>query len=587
VLVTASLAAPAFAENQVADEVDLPRDLQSYADTDLGSVAAIILYRVRVEPFNAVSTVIFLLAIIHTFAAPRLAARGARRLKRREDQIASGELPPWSVDFVGYLLQFVGQIEVVFGLWAVALFAAIATAFGWHSAVGYIADRVDYTEAVFIVVVMAMASTRPVLRLAEDIVRHTARLFGGSLTAWWLTTLTAGPLLGSFITEPAAMTLCALLLGRKFYELKPSTSFGYATLGLLFTNVSVGGLLTHSAAPPVVVAANAWDWTTPYLFLHFGWKAAVGIALSNAIYLLVFRSEFVRLGAAFAERELEDELQRRFFNRWHMDYEYGRFRNVVNEEVQLKEKMMALVTEALSRLRARLVEVYRSVAVEKGVDPEVIRAAFEHRFAEIRLARLKRYFPGLLPPSEQPEIHDPDWDRRDDPVPLWVTSVHLMLMAWTIANAHHPALFVPGLLLLLTFMQATGKFQNQLNLGPPILVGFFLAGLVIHGGLQGWWIEPILRSLQAAPLALISVGLSAVNDNTAVVFLTTLVPNLDDALKHAVLAGAVAGGGLTVIANAPNPAGYSLLRGNFPMVLRPKNCSSRHCYPPWCCWAVS
>jgi Na+/H+ antiporter NhaD/arsenite permease-like protein len=96
------------------------------------------------------------------------------------------------------------------------------------------------------------------------------------------------------------------------------------------------------------------------------------------------------------------------------------------------------------------------------------------------------------------------------------------------------------------------------------LVGFFLAGLVVHGGLQGWWIEPVLRSLDEGPLFLGAVVLTAFNDNAAITYLATLVPGVTDALKYAVVAGAVTGGGLTVIANAPNPAGQAILQRFFP-----------------------
>jgi predicted cation transporter len=97
-----------------------------------------------------------------------------------------------------------------------------------------------------------------------------------------------------------------------------------------------------------------------------------------------------------------------------------------------------------------------------------------------------------------------------------------------------------------------------------MLVGFFLAGLVIHGGLQGWWLEPVLGRLTEYPLLIGATVLTAFNDNAAVTYLATLVPNLSDALKTAVVSGAIAGGGLTVIANAPNPAGQSLLQKYFP-----------------------
>jgi hypothetical protein len=82
---------------------------------------------------------------------------------------------------------------------------------------------------------------------------------------------------------------------------------------------------------------------------------------------------------------------------------------------------------------------------------------------------------------------------------------------------------------------------------------------VIHGGLQGWWIAPVLASLSEVPLFVGATLLTAVNDNALITYLATLVPNLSDSLRIAVVEGAVTGGGLTVIANAPNPAGQALL----------------------------
>jgi hypothetical protein len=63
--------------------------------------------------------------------------------------------------------------------------------------------------------------------------------------------------------------------------------------------------------------------------------------------------------------------------------------------------------------------------------------------------------------------------------------------------------------------------------------------------------------------------LTAFNDNAAITYLATLVPNFSDQLKIAVVSGAIAGGGLTVIANAPNPAGQSLLQKYFPHGIAP------------------
>ena len=88
------------------------------------------------------------------------------------------------------------------------------------------------------------------------------------------------------------------------------------------------------------------------------------------------------------------------------------------------------------------------------------------------------------------------------PVPFWLTVSHVLFMTWTVLNAHHPVLLIGGFLFYLGFARATAAYQSRLELKTPLLVGFFLAGLVIHGRLQGWWIEPVLRSLGEAPLFL-------------------------------------------------------------------------------------
>ena len=102
--------------------------------------------------------------------------------------------------------------------------------------------------------------------------------------------------------------------------------------------------------------------------------------------------------------------------------------------------------------------------------------------------------------------------------------------------------------------------ENADRLGIPV----DLAGLVIHGAGQAWWIEPVLSRLTALPLFLGATLLTAFNDNAAITYLASLVPAFTPALQQAVVAGAVTGGGLTVIANAPNPAGQALLSRHFP-----------------------
>jgi hypothetical protein len=228
-------------------------------------------------------------------------------------------------------------------------------------------------------------------------------------------------------------------------------------------------------------------------------------------------------------------------------------------EVQLEEK----IGEIKARLIERMKERHLESILSKDIDPVLAREAFEQRFEEIKLMRMRKTFPRLLPEDQRPDFRDPHWDKRDDPVPPWIIVVHVFFMGWTIFNAHYPVLFMAGLLFFLGFAFVTSHYQNIIDLKPPLLVGFFLAGLVIHGGAQGWWIAPVLGSLSEIPLKLTATVLTAFNDNAAITYLSTLVPGFTDTLKYAVVAGAVAGGGLTVIANAPNPAGQSLLKEYF------------------------
>ena len=448
---------------------EFPRQLSEYADPVGGSVFDVLKSRVAAEPFNAVATVIFILAVLHTFATAKIRhwahvveERHCERLKiRAHARDSDDDGVPDEVSFWGQVLHFFGEVEAVFGIWALVLGAAMIWAKGVETAVSYVADTVNYTEPMFIVVIMALASTRPVMRVAEQGLKAVASLGKGRPYAWWLSILTLAPLLGSFITEPAAMTIAALLLGKQFYALKPSGRLMYATLGLLFVNISIGGTLTHFAAPPVLMVAHAWGWDMAYMFTHFGWHAVSGVVLSNLFYFVAFRKELLAMQPASAE--------------------------------------------------------------------------------------------------EAPEA----------PVPVWVTVVHLLFLAFTVWAAHHPVLFVGGFLFFLAFAQATAHHQSKVEMRGPMLVGFFLGGLVIHGGLQGWWIGPVLRPLGELPLFFGATLLTAFNDNALITYLATLVPGFSEELKYAVVAGAVTGGGLTVIANAPNPAGQSILQRYFPDGIAP------------------
>jgi hypothetical protein len=331
----------------------------------------------------------------------------------------------------------------------------------------------------------------------------------------------------------------------------------------LFVNISVGGTLTHFAAPPVLMVAGPWDWGMGHMLLNFGWKAIIGILLSNTLYFLVFRKEMVRLEAKSTLVNLKEQIQRTYLKRRDMDARFDKLAKQANKSEGVFDAFNKQIDKMSDEIRSRLDEHFVPNLIEKGIDKDLVRKAFAQRFEEIKLREMRRFFPGLLSPEQRGEFFDPDWDKRDDPVPVWVTLIHVFFMVWTIINAHYPPLFIVGMLFFLGFAQVTRPYQNRVDLKPAMLVGFFLAGLVIHGGVQAWWIAPILGSLSEVPLMIGATVLTAFNDNAAITFLATLVPNFTDSLKYAVVAGAVAGGGLTIIANAPNPAGVSLLKKYF------------------------
>ncbi|MDP1836433.1 MAG: putative Na+/H+ antiporter [Chlamydiales bacterium] len=415
-------------------------------------------HRLNVQPFNLIATILFCLAIVHTLLANRIHQYALTLAKSSSEK----QLEPRQ-HFLSEITYFLGEVEVVFGMWAIPLFLMLALHHGWDTAIHYV-DHLDYTEPLFVFVIMTLASAYPVVRFAEYLLKFVARLGYGSPKVWWITLLTLGPPLGSLITEPAAMTLTAMLLARKFYAFRPTPLLAYGTLGLLFTNISVGGVLTDFAAPPVLMVAKKWGWTTPFMITNFGLKALVGIALSTLVYYLVLAKEFKKL------------------------------------------------------------------ALQKVKTNET---------------------------------------TKDIQIPAWITFIQLGLLIWAVWHNHYPALFLGGFVAYLGFYQATLPYQSRLNLRSPLLVGFFLAGLVIHVTLQAWWIEPLLPRLDEPSLMSLAAILTAFIDNAAITSLATLIPNFEDALKYAVVSGAVIGGGLTVIANAPNPAGQSLLQGFFPKGISP------------------
>src|SRR3989344_210953 len=236
------------------------------------------------SPFHLIAAVIFALAILHTLFAYKIHHLATKLHPETKEERSFGI----------QILFFLSEVEIVFALWAIPLFFCIAFMYGWTMGFEYMNTR-DYTEALFVVVIFALASTKPIVYVAELLISKIANLFGGSLGAWWLVLLTFGSLLGSLITEAAAMALCALLLSHQFYEYRPSKKLAYATLALLFVNISVGGVLTDFASPAVLILSHCWEWSMTDMFLKFGWKAALGIVLSNLLYWVHFRQELQML----------------------------------------------------------------------------------------------------------------------------------------------------------------------------------------------------------------------------------------------------------------------------------------------------
>jgi hypothetical protein len=351
------------------------------------------------------------------------------------------------------LWHLLGEVEVVFGFWALVLVMLMFALEGKAEATHYLDTR-NFTEPLFVFAIMVAAASKPVLQMAGSLTRMLATLLpvkGGAALA--LVVLSLVPLMGSLITEPAAMTLAALLLRDNLYSHKVSTRLKYAVLGVLFVNVSIGGTLTAYAAPPVLMVASAWGWTSPFMLANFGWKAALAVCLNAGLLVLLFRQELL-----------------------------------------------------------------------------------------------------ALPPMAPPQ------DARP---PVLVGAIHLLFLVGIVAFAHHPAVFLGLFMFFLGFTAAYERYQSPLILREGLLVAFFLAGLVVLGGLQQWWLEPVLLSMDNNAVFFGATALTAITDNAALTYLGSLVPDLSPGFQYALVAGAVSGGGLTIIANAPNPAGAAILKGAF------------------------
>lgn len=385
------------------------------------------------------ATVIFAIAILHTFLVSKFA-----HIAHHYPEGSMGE----------NFFHFMAEVEAVFGMWAAVFLCIVMGVEGFHAPITYL-ESLNFTEPGFVFVIMAMAGTRPVIKLAEKIIVGISKVIPlPRKMAFYFTALVVGPLLGSFITEPAAMTVTAIILLKNFFSKEMSTKFKYATIGLLFVNVSIGGTLSHFAAPPVLMVAGKWGWGITHMAGMFGYKAAISCIISALVISFYFKNE------------LAGDFQLRPDN---------------------NEKM------------------------------------------------------------------SPTW---------WMTLTHVIFLGLVVLTAHHMVVFMGLFLFFLGFTVVTKEYQDEVQVKASLMVGFFLGGLIVLGSKQTWWLQPLISSLSDQVLYFGATGLTGITDNAALTYLGSLV-ELTDSAKYFLVAGAVTGGGLTVIANAPNPAGYGILKDSF------------------------
>jgi len=379
---------------------------------------------------------LFAIAVIHTFSTKYF-----ERLAHTQPNHAG-------------LWHLLGEVEAVFGFWAMVLVVFMFFIIGQTGAIEYVDTR-NYTEPLFVFAIMVIAASKPILVLAGRIVRVVASVIPiDRQVAYFFTTLSIVPLLGSFITEPAAMTLAAFLLRDRFYSQGISNKLMYGTLGVLFVNISIGGTLTPFAAPPVLMVAAKWGFDMQYMLTMFGWKAAVAVFVNATAVTFLFAKELTAM--------------------------------------------------------------------------------------------------------TKPADNGPKED-----MPLWVIATHLLFLVGVVVFAHHPAVFMGLFLFFLGYTSAYIRYQDKLILKEGLMVAFFLAGLVVLGGMQAWWLQDVLKGMSPTALYYGATALTAITDNAALTYLGSLVEGVDEQFKYALVAGAVTGGGLTVIANAPNPAGFAILQRYF------------------------
>jgi Na+/H+ antiporter NhaD/arsenite permease-like protein len=141
--------------------------------------------------------------------------------------------------------------------------------------------------------------------------------------------------------------------------------------------------------------------------------------------------------------------------------------------------------------------------------------------------------------------------------------MNLILIGTLILASHSPLVLLGAFAAMILLFRLTKRHQGALDFKPGLLVGGFLAGLTLLTADQGGWISPLLTTFSKASLYLGAITLTAFTDNAALTSLATQAPGLSSHAQYLIVAGAVVGGGLTLVANAPNPVGFSILKARF------------------------
>lgn len=412
----------------------------------------------QAELFNYIALAVFMIALVHTFASKWFEQLAHKYPKHQG------------------LYHLLAEVEIVFGFWAFILVGIAWALQGKQEVLDYLNQR-NFTEALFVAVMMIVSASQPILQFSNFLIGLISKVFSKllnihrSLSLYWVV-MGLVPLLGSLITEPAAITIAAIILAKRFMQQDTCIKFKYATLATLFLNISIGGTLTAFAAPPVLMVASAWGWDNLFMLKTFGIKAGIAVFINASLLTIYFR------------------------------------KTILEQYSQPKQQTSSLyLNEQLSK-------------------------------------------------NEQSNLK----------TPYSIILIHLLFLAGIVASAHYTVVFIGLFLLFLGITQAYQQYQSRLLLKEGLLVGFFLAGLIVLGGYQQWWLESVLTSLNtnyANHATWVTLPLSAVTDNAAIAYLASLVNGLSDTFKYNLMVGALSAGGLTLIANAPNLVGFSLLKEHF------------------------